>query len=422
MSDTTLGDDLFAIAEKYQIAGDFENAMKYYQFSASKGNQSALTVLGYTYLQQGEYSKAKESFEAASVTGHVHYGLALCHHYLSTNNSNRKEIMEQLVQAQKHTMGAAAYSLHYIHDINSVEDQKILGGSLIDDPYRMLRYAADTGHINAIHDMGFKYYEVENYTKAVEMFLRSASNGFISSFVGLGNCLLNDTNMLAAKKCFMIAIRYGSFDAYAGLGDYYEKLANHSIDDTPDIARNFINLTKSCYDTGVKNKNRMCIYRTACMHIKYESDKKILNDAIKSLEYGAHKNHIPSIIELIRNSECHNNFRRNHKHTLMNLYNEAIRLGSVMAMYMLGKYYLDGLIDKTFPDPQGTALTYLKLAANRGLMKAHEALGDYFEHMYYEAHPREHKYYYNKMIEHLTIASKGDNMYAKSKLKNWNGK
>jgi TPR repeat protein len=402
------GADLFKIADHYQIEGDFENALKYYKLSAAKGNSSAYIVLGYTLLERGNHFRAKESFDAAGISAHAIYGLTLCQFEAS---STKKAIMENLIQTQKHTMAAPVYMLHRMYN-GSIEDIRILGESLSDDPNRLLRYAVDAGHINAIHEMGIKYYEVENYPKAIEMFTQTAFNGYIPAFVSLGYYLLDVFNdAQGAKKCFMIAIKYGSFDAYAGLGDYYNKLLN--------VPNSCANARDHFYQIGIKNKNTLCMFRANCVAIYHVFNRKTKNEAIEKLQVAVNDNHIPSMLELIRYWEIHTN---KFQHPAMNLYRQAIKLDSVKAMFMYGEYHLNGLIDGDITDQENIALTYLNLAAERGMIRAHMLLADYYEHKLDadEYNAGQMDFCHKMIIEHLTIASNADCIGAAQRLENIN--
>jgi TPR repeat protein len=393
----------FKFAEKHFLNGDIEKAECYWLRSTTDKDQihlPSIISLGYYYLEDEQYTNARKYFDMAlkidKNNADIHYGLALLH----SNQDNADMSIIHLEKACLLNHPAALYAMSQICLSSTDNDKKIIGEEYLEK-------AAKLGHTIACYLMAEKYMKSLDIRDAIELYTKSATNGFGPAFNQLGKYCMDELNeFIWAKKCFLLGIKCGSIDAFAGMGKYYQKLGKidfaesyfnaginkRSIQCMVDLGKyyeynGYVRKTikaRSMYEKAIKLGSTQAMINRAILEMntynrtKIDSAVKYMkmaidagsidanyllvteifdknynhNDNREKLEYlnrGAELGHIKSIIELaIRTAQ--NNQQFNRAHLIGNIDHnkyrqklmDAVNLKSSYAMRLLAMSYYNG--------------------------------------------------------------------------------
>ena len=216
-SDNTILSKAFALDK----AGNYSEALIYYEKLANKGNVTAQFDAGSCYNKLGNYEKAAYWYQKAADQGDAGAQNNLGNCYLNGEGvaQNYKKAVEWYQKAADQGSAGAQFNLgsrYYYGEGVTKDYQKAV---------EWYQKAADQGDANAQNKLGNSYYYGEgvtqNYKKAVEWYQKAADQGHTSAQYNLGYCYLYGQGVTKdiskAKEWLQKAADQGDEDALAVL-------------------------------------------------------------------------------------------------------------------------------------------------------------------------------------------------------------
>ncbi|MFI3252409.1 MAG: hypothetical protein R3Y60_04625 [bacterium] len=344
------------------VTADKELAYKYLQVSANKGNEEALFILAYEYLQGGVESRKRQAitwFEQLAEKG-LYEAIEFLFNYYKT--SNKDLAYKYALKLQKYNDVAV---LEYLAKNSlTVNAEEI---NLVDafEFNKQLLASGDTTVTKLIGDFHFQGLAVtKDSAEAFKYYSSAAAAGDAEALYSIGNMYENGIdvtkNLSMAYKYYVDAVKNGSVDAQFALANFNENGIY--------VAVNYeaaFEMYKKLSET-----ESYAMFKLAEFYEKGQGCTKHMNKAISHYQKALDQGEFFAAIKLAKMYEEGNGVKRDYQKALN--YYKQVSSHNGEAQLNIGKFYQNGFAVKK---DLGEAMKYYKMAATTNV-EARKILGD----------------------------------------------